>query len=98
VNTSSNGLVCSIDDVFSADLWVNGGYFIFKKEIFNYIKPGEELVYQPFQRLIAERQLITYKYNGFWACMDTFKEKQQFDDMFARGEPLWEVWRNNGHL
>jgi NDP-sugar pyrophosphorylase family protein len=57
------------------------------------MRDGEELVYEPFQRLIADRQLLTYKYDGFWQCMDTFKEKQRFDDMYARGEVPWEVWR-----
>lgn len=73
---------------------MNGGFFIFKKEIFNYIRPGEELVIEPFQRLIREKQLITYDYRGFWACMDTFKEKMTLDEIYARGEAPWQVWGN----
>ncbi|HMN27263.1 MAG TPA: hypothetical protein PKE45_03840, partial [Caldilineaceae bacterium] len=59
---------------------------------FDYIRPGEELVLEPFQRLIEENQLITYRNPGFWACMDTFKEKKMFDDMHARNEMAWAVW------
>ncbi len=92
ISTDSTGIVKSIGDVGHSDLWVNGGFFVFKKEIFNYIHDGEELVQEPFQRLIEERQLVAYKYDGFWACMDTFKEKQWFDDLYTRGEVPWEVW------
>jgi glucose-1-phosphate cytidylyltransferase len=50
-------------------------YFIFTNEIFNYINDGEELVEEPFRRLIAEDRLHAFQYNGFWASMDTFKDK-----------------------
>ncbi len=93
VSTNGDGLVTSIRDVAGSDVWVNGGFFVFKRDIFDYIEDGEELVERPFQRLIEANQLITHKYDGFWACMDTFKEKQQFDDMYARGNVPWEVWR-----
>jgi glucose-1-phosphate cytidylyltransferase len=97
VSMTENGIVNSIRDVRQSDIWVNGGYFIFRRGIFDYINRGEELVYEPFQRLIAERQLATYRYDGFWACMDTFKEKQQLDDMYGRGEMPWAIWRLRAH-
>ncbi len=86
-------IITEIQHISRSGLWMNGGYFMFKKEIFRYIKDGEELVNEPFQRLITEEQLMTYKYDGFWACMDTFKEKQLLEDMYTRGEALWEVWK-----
>lgn len=92
VDVAEDGLVNKLKDIKKADIWINGGYFIFKKDIFKYINYGEELVHQPFQRLIDEKQLICYKYTGFWVVMDTFKEKQILDDMYARGETPWEVW------
>jgi len=79
-----------------ADLWINGGFFAFRKEIFDYMQPGEELVQQPFQRLIAENQLIGYRNPSFWACMDTFKEKKLFDEMYASGNTPWAVWDRDG--
>lgn len=94
VTSNENGLVTGIGAIDQGDFWINGGYFIFRKEIFNYIRDGEELVVEPFHRLIAERQLMTYRNPGFWACMDTFKEKKLFDDMYARGEMPWVVWEN----
>jgi glucose-1-phosphate cytidylyltransferase len=74
---------------------INGGYFIFRREIFDYIKENEELVIEPFQRLISEHQLIGYPYNGFWAGMDTFKDRQQLETMWSSGTAPWKVW--NGH-
>ena len=95
VQSDENGLVTDIGAIDRGDFWINGGYFIFKKEIFNYMRDGEELVVEPFHRLLAEKQLVTYRNPGFWACMDTFKEKKLFDDMHARGEMPWVVWENH---
>jgi glucose-1-phosphate cytidylyltransferase len=76
--------------------WVNAGYFVFRKEIFDYIKPGEELVEEPFQRLISEKKLMAHPYEGVFLTMDTFKEKQALDDMYAKGDTPWKVWKTNG--
>jgi glucose-1-phosphate cytidylyltransferase len=75
---------------------VNGGFFLFRRSIFDYIREGEDLVEEPFRRLIAERQLIAYPHDGFWECIDTFKDKQRFDDMVAAGKRPWEVWDGRG--
>jgi glucose-1-phosphate cytidylyltransferase len=94
VRIDASGAVCSIEPVRRADMWINGGFFAFRNEIFDYIRSGEDLLNGPFQRLIDADQLHTYRHSGFWACMDTFREKQQFDEMFARGETPWAVWDN----
>ena len=73
--------------------WINGGYLVLKQEVFDYIREGEELVEEPFRRLIAEQRLWTQKHNGFWAAMDTFKDKIGFDRMEAKGECPWKVWK-----
>ena len=65
---------------------MNGGYFVLRKEIFRYIKPGEELIYEPFQRLIAEGKVWSMRYDGFWQCMDTFQDKQILDELDASGK------------
>jgi glucose-1-phosphate cytidylyltransferase len=94
VEADEGGLVRSVSDAREAGLWINGGFFIFKRSIFAAMRAGEELVEQPFRRLITEQQLFAYRYTGFWACMDTFKDKQRFDDMEARGDTPWQVWRD----
>ena len=86
-------LVADIHSIDNGQVRVNGGFFIFRKQIFEYLRAGEELVEQPFQRLIAERQLLGYAYDGFWACMDTFKDKQHLDRLYASGHPPWQVWK-----
>ena len=93
VSLGEGGVVTNIQHVAETGMGINGGFFIFKKEIFNYLKDGEELVQEPFHRLIAERQLIAYPYNGFWACMDTFKDRQLLEDMYAKSDTPWEVWK-----
>ncbi len=93
ISADKDGVVREIRDLKRSDLRINGGYFIFKKEIFQYIRDGEELLHEPFQRLVHEQQLVAHKYDGFWVCMDTFKDKQLLDDMYVRGNAPWEVWK-----
>jgi glucose-1-phosphate cytidylyltransferase len=81
-----------------AEIWINGGYFLFHRKIFDYMKEGEELVLEPFQRLIENRQLVAYKYEGFWRAMDTLKDRNILEDMVERGEMPWrkhEVGKRN---
>lgn len=85
--------VTSINHIKDAGLRVNGGYFILRREIFDYMGPGEELVEEPFQRLIAEDQLVGYRYDGFWAPMDTLKEMQNLEALYQSGKPPWAVWQ-----
>jgi glucose-1-phosphate cytidylyltransferase len=87
--------VTDIQHVSRSGLYINGGYFIFRKEIFNYIKEGEELVEEPFRRLIAEGQLAAYRHDGFWMPMDTFKDKQLLEDLYSKGVAPWEVWKSD---
>lgn len=90
-------LVSGIHAINNGSVRINGGYFIFKKEIFNYMCQKEELVNEPFHRLIEEKQLIGYPYDGFWAGMDTFKDKQQLESLWGSGAAPWEVWKTNGN-
>jgi glucose-1-phosphate cytidylyltransferase len=104
VSMGTDGLVRGIKSIGDSDIRINGGYFVFKRSIFEYIKDGEELVDEPFRRLIETRKLMAYAYDGFWKSMDTFKEKQELDDLASTGTAPWQVWKNdtvrstnNGH-
>lgn len=79
-----------------AEIWINGGYFLFRPQIFDYMREGEELVVEPFKRLIAEDQLMAYKHEGFFRSMDTLRDRQILEDMFERGETPWSVSGRNG--
>lgn len=93
VHTDDAGVVTDIREIGSSNVRINGGFFCLKREIFNYIEEGDELVVEPFKRLIERRQLFAYRYDGFWQAMDTFKDKISFDRMDGRGECPWMVWK-----
>ncbi len=96
VTLNDEDLVSGIEDINRTNFRINGGYFVFRKDIFKYLREGEELVQEPFRRLVDQKQLLAYRYDGFWACMDTFKDKQQLDDLYAKGNAPWEVWKHGG--
>jgi len=74
-----------------ADIWINGGYFIFRNRIFDFIREGEELVVEPFARLIEGGHLMAYKYEGFWRPMDTLRDRQVLEEMVERGDAPWRL-------
>jgi glucose-1-phosphate cytidylyltransferase len=92
VELEPDNTIRRIQGVRETDIRINAGFFVFKRGIFSYIRPGEELVAEPFQRLIAEKKIIGHRTDQYW-CMDTFKEHQELTDMFNLGDPPWEVWR-----
>jgi glucose-1-phosphate cytidylyltransferase len=91
VSARLDGAVSDICPLTNSDIWINGGFFVMRKEIFDYIGPSEELVREPFQRLIEKKTLLAYKYTGFWQCMDTFKDKQRLEELNEGAAP-WKVW------
>jgi glucose-1-phosphate cytidylyltransferase len=95
VQAGADGLVTNIGAMPDQQLWINGGFFVLRQQIFDYMREGEELVEQPFARLVAERKLMTLPWQGFWQCMDTFKDKIGFDRMEARGTCPWMLWNAN---
>jgi len=96
VSAEASGRVNSIRHVKDIGMRVNGGFFVLRHDIFDWMRPGEELVQEPFQRLAEAGKLLSYSYDGFWACMDTFKDKQLLEDLYSRGQVPWEVWKRNG--
>ncbi len=92
VKTNGNGIVKELSPITDSGIWMNAGCFVFEPSIFDYMEPGEELVAEPFERLAAQEKLHTYKHNGFFGCMDTLKEKQRLDELYATGKAHWAVW------
>lgn len=95
VSSDQDGTVRRIEHIRQGGVRINGGYFVLRREIFDYMNEGEELVSEPFSRLIEAEKLFGYNYDGFWTCIDTFKEKQELDEMWARGNTPWQVWRTD---
>ncbi|HEV3339724.1 MAG TPA: sugar phosphate nucleotidyltransferase [Pirellulales bacterium] len=93
VHVGEDGLVEQIEAIGSAEVWMNGGYFVFDRGIFDYLRGGHDLVTEPFQALMAQQRLHALKYEGFWSCMDTYKEKSHLDELYANGKAPWELWK-----
>jgi glucose-1-phosphate cytidylyltransferase len=89
ISNRSDGVVTALSDVHDSDLWVNGGYFIFRREVFDYIGEGDDLLEEPFQRLVALDELIAYRYDGFWAALDTLKDLENLQSLHDRGRAPW---------
>jgi len=87
------GLVTGVLTPEQADVWINGGFFAFRQEIFDYIRPGEELVEQPFARLIEAGKLAALSFKGFWRACDTFKDLRTLESLLTQGPAPWELWR-----
>jgi len=92
VDLNQDNSVKDISYVRDSGIMVNCGFFVFHRRIFDYMRPGEELVVEPFRRLIAENELMAFRTDEFYA-MDTFKEQQELTDLFTRGNAPWEVWK-----
>ena len=89
VNIDTGGAVESIIPSTKADLWINGGFFIFRPRVFDYMRDGDELVEAPFQRLIDADELLAFRHEGFWRPMDTLKDKQVLEDLVEQGKTPW---------
>jgi len=95
IEAAPDGTVTGVAHVTKVGLRINGGFFVLHRRVFDYMQPGEELVEEPLQRMIAAGDVATFAHDGFWACMDTFKEKKMLEDIHRRGEAPWEVWRRD---
>jgi glucose-1-phosphate cytidylyltransferase len=93
VGTDDDDHVTAIEPAAESPIRINSGFFVLRREIFEYLGPGEELVVEPFRRLMAKRQLLAVPYDGFWRSMDTFKDKMHFDELMERESVPWQVWR-----
>jgi glucose-1-phosphate cytidylyltransferase len=95
VSSRPDGTVTAIDAVGDSSLRINGGFFIMRREIFDFMREGEELVEEPFRRLMAAEKLVAYEYDGFWAPMDTLKDLQMLQALEDSGHPPWAVWQRD---
>jgi glucose-1-phosphate cytidylyltransferase len=96
VSAGSDGLVTALEPIQQKQVRINGGFFVFRREIFKYLRDGEELVCEPFERLIQCGRLRAYEHDGFWMSMDTFKDRQQLEEIYGRGNAPWQLWNGAG--
>jgi glucose-1-phosphate cytidylyltransferase len=93
VQADQDGRVRAICPITRSDTWINGGFLIFRNDIFRNIRPGEDLLAEPFHRLIEQQKVWAYRYRGFWQCMDTFKDKNRLEELNQEKAP-WKVWNS----
>jgi glucose-1-phosphate cytidylyltransferase len=89
----SDGLVTGISPLADHGIRVNGGFFVLRREIFDVLQAGEELVAEPFQRLIAQERLAAHRHDGFWVALDTAKDRFLADQLWQSGLRPWAVWQ-----
>jgi glucose-1-phosphate cytidylyltransferase len=89
-----------VDGFLTADelpLRINGGYFVLRQRVFDYLNEGEDLVAHALARIAAEGRLRAFEHRGFWAPMDTLKERSMLERLYHSGESPWTLWRGGGN-
>lgn len=95
VDVAHNGEIKEITPVSMLPVWENGGYFVLSQEIFDYLPPGGDLVADVCGTLAGKGRLYGYRHEGFWKPADTFKERAELDNDYARGIHPWMVWETD---
>jgi glucose-1-phosphate cytidylyltransferase len=72
--------------------WINGGFFCFGAPVFDYLEPDSVLERAPLERLAADGELRAHRHEGFWECMDTYKDSVALNDLWSSGEAPWRLW------
>lgn len=73
--------------------WINGGYFVFEPAFLDYIEGDEtHLSKEPMRRLVADGELMAYRHEGFWQCMDAMRDKVVLEELWESGNPPWRIW------
>jgi glucose-1-phosphate cytidylyltransferase len=92
VDIGSDGLITQVTPMRDLGKWENGGYFIFRPEIFDYLHEGEDLVGDALMRLVPLRRVLAYAYKGYWSPADTVKERAHLEEMYYKGTCPWMIW------
>ncbi len=92
VDIDGDGLITQVTPMRDLRQWENGGYFVLRPEIFDYLNEGEDLVEDALMRLVPRRRLLAYPYKGYWSPADTVKERAHLEEMFHNGTCPWMVW------
>lgn len=72
--------------------WINGGFFVFEPELFDYLDSDTMLENEPLKRLAQDRELMMFRHEGFWQCMDTLRDRNRLEALWESGAAPWKVW------
>jgi glucose-1-phosphate cytidylyltransferase len=93
VDIGEDGLVTQVTPMQDLRQWENGGYFLLRPEIFEYLNEGEDLVEDAImRRLVPQRRVLAYPYKGYWSPADTVKERTQLEELYQQGACPWMIW------
>jgi glucose-1-phosphate cytidylyltransferase len=93
VDIGDDGIITQVTPMQDLRQWENGGYFVLRPEIFDYLHEGEDLVEDALmRRLVPQRRILAYAYKGYWSPADTVKERAQLEEMYYRGNCPWMIW------
>ena len=95
VEIGNNNIVKGFNEKPFMNMWINGGFFVFNRKIFNYLDEESILERGPMHALAKDRELIAFKHTGFWECMDTYKDTRMLNDLFESNKAEWVVWGKN---
>ena len=87
-----DGLVTEFQEKPVMREWINGGFFVFNRRIFDYLDENSVLEREPLERLAREKELVAFPHAGFWKCVDTFKDNLEFNQLWSDGRADWKVW------
>jgi glucose-1-phosphate cytidylyltransferase len=87
-----DGRVTGFREKPRSEHWINGGFFCMQRDALNYLEQDSVLEREPLERLAAENELRAYRHEGFWECMDTYKDAVALNDLWASGDAPWQLW------
>ena len=88
-----DGRVMGFREKPRSEHWINGGFFCMQRDALGYLERDSVLERKPLERLAAENELRAYRHEGFWECMDTYKDAVLLNDLWTSGEAPWRLWR-----
>lgn len=91
MDVGENGAITAFREKPLLKEWINGGFFVFDQEVFRFLGENDVLERKPFEALSREREMMAYRHEGFWKCMDTFKDNIEFERLWIE-DPAWKVW------
>jgi len=89
---SDSNLVTHFDEKPILDHWINGGFFVFNRGIFDYLRGGDILEKHSFSRLLKDNQICAFKHKHFWKCMDTYKDNLELNELWKNNKAYWKAW------
>lgn len=92
VDVEEDGRITRFREKPRMEEWVNGGFFVFEPGLFDYLEPESTLEREPFERMAQEGRIYAYRHEGFWACMDTFKDVEHLNALWEQGKAPWKRW------